>query len=381
MRRSRSNSVDSKYSSDGRMKSSRIADLLDRPLPSCPRPTGTDRYDDWYSFPGYENFDICPNCYDGVFADTPFARYLSQTRRYERPRERFCDFNSAWMRLAWLLTLRQRRSSLDLLQALADVGDTERLCPGDREVSTDRMSWYGIADQRDGLHVANFAICSADVKMLEILFPTVRGYFTRLPPTSPYTPDKYTCSLRTASRRFPKYLDLLVELDAEAQLTGSRPNMSKFIKMARENAFKGECAKSKAFVRKPWHYIPELPEFTVCEECYDEVIWPQVSEGKSRLARLVNKSIQLVPDEDLEQGSSCCLYSGRMRKVWDISSREEDFKYLERKVLERERKENQLSKERRSLLRWMAGEEKGSRGYERAKEELKLLEREWKDWE
>lgn len=377
-RRSRSNSADSKHSSDGRSKSNRTTTLsLDRPLPSCPRGAPTDRYDDWYSLQGYRNFDVCPSCYEGVFAGTPFAVHFSQTRRYERPVERFCDFSSPWMRLAWLLTLKQRRPSLELLYSLAGVTDLDRPCPGDRELSTDRISWYGIPDQRDGLHVANFAVCAADVKMLEILFPTVRGYFTRLPST--YASEKHMCSLRVSSRRFPKYLDLLVELDAEAQSTGSRPNISRFVKMARENAFKGECARSKAFVRKAWHFIPELPEFTVCEECYDDVVWPALSKASS-IPRLVNKSIQLVPNEDLELGSSCCLYSTRMRRVWDVSVRDEDFKYLERKVLERKRKEIQLAKEKRSILNWLAEQEKGSRGYERAKDELKLLEREWKEW-
>ena len=381
MRRSRSNSADSKHSADGRTRPSRTSAQFDRPLPPCPRPTPTDRYDDWYSLPGYHNFDICPSCYDGVFANTPFATHFSQSRRYERPTERFCDFSSPWMRLAWLLTIKRRHSGLDLLYALADVGDAERPCPGDRELSTDRMNWYGIADQRDGLHVANFAVCAVDAKMLETLFPSTRGYFTRLPPSSAYALEKHTCSLRVGSKRFPKYLDVLVELDAEAQSTGQRPNMTKFIKLARENAFKGECARNKAFVRKAWHFIPELPEFTVCEECYGEVIWPAVAAKSSSLPRLVNKSIQLVPNEDLELGSSCCLYSPRMRRVWDVSSKEEDFKYLERKVLERKRKEILLARERKGILGWLAGQEKGSRGWERAKDELKLLEREWEDWE
>ncbi|KAJ4405640.1 hypothetical protein N0V91_005159 [Didymella pomorum] len=376
MRRSRSNSADSKHSSDGRARPSRTVALIDRPLPNCSRPSATDRYDDWYSLSGYRNFDVCPSCYEGVFAGTPFAHHFSQSRKYERPTERFCDFNSAWMRLAWLLTIKQRRQDIDLIYKLANIADLERLCPGDREVSTERMTWYGIADQRDGLHVANFAVCSADLKNVEALFPSIRGYFTRLPSSS-YGIEKHACSLRTTSRRFPKYLDLLVALDAESQSTGQRPNVAKFIKMARENAFKGECARGKAFVRKAWHFIPQLPEFTVCEECYDECVWPQ----SGALPRLVNKSIQLVPGEDLELGSSCSLYSGRMRRAWDVAVKEEDFKYLERKVLERRRKEVQLAKERRGILQWLAGQEKGTRGYERAREELKDLEREWKDWE
>lgn len=373
LRRSRSNSADSKHS--------KTADLLDRPLPACPRNKPTDRYDDWYSFPGYHNFDICPSCYDGIFADTPFASHFSQTRRSQRPTERFCDFSSPWMRLAWLLTIKQRRPGLDLLYALADVSDAERPCPEERELSTERMSWYGIADPRDGLHVANFAVCTADVKMLEILFPSVRGYFTRLPPTSAYIPEKHSCSLRVTSRRFPKYLDLLVSLDAESQSTGQRPNISKFIKLARENAFKGECARSKPFLRKAWHFIPSLPEFTVCEECYDEVIWPAFAAKRSALPQLVNKSIQLVPNEDIELGSSCCLYSPRMRRVWDVAVKEEDGKYLERKVLERRKREIVLAKERRGLVKWLAGLEKGGRAWERARDELRALDREWTEWE
>lgn len=381
MRLSRANSTDLDDNIDGRPRSSRAIALLDRPLPSCPRSKATDRYDDWYSFPGYRNFDVCPSCFDGVFADTPFANYFSQTRRYERPTERFCDFSSPWMRLAWLLTIKQRRPGLELLYALADISDVERPCPEDRELSTDRMKWYGIVDERNGSHVASFAICAADVKMLEILFPSARGCFTRLQSSSTYTPEKHTCSLRVGSKRFPKYLDLLVELDAEAQSAGQRPNMAKFLKLARENAFKGECARNKAFVRKAWHFIPELPEFTVCEECYDDAIWPAVAAKSTSLPRLVNKSIQLVPNENPGLGSSCCLYSSRMRRVWDVSNKEDDFKYLERKILERRRKEIALAKERREILQWLAGQEKGSRGWERAKEELKSVEREWKDWE
>ncbi|KAG9197691.1 hypothetical protein G6514_001160 [Epicoccum nigrum] len=387
-RRSRSNSADSKHSLDSsRTKHSsttsraKAQTLIERPLPACPRSAPTDRHDDWYSFPGYRNFDVCPACFDAVFVDTPFAGCFKQMRRYERPTERFCDFSSPWVRLAWLLTIKQRRADLGLLYALADVNDTERPCPAHRELSADRVAWYGLLDPREGVHVAGFAVCAADVKNLEILFPSVKGYFTPLPSSIYATPEKHTCSLRTASTRFLAYLDLLVDLDAEAQSTATHADMSPFLKLARANAFKGECARDKPLHRKPWHFIPSLPEFTVCEECFAEVIWPAVAAQSSALAQRVNKSIQLVPNEDPEVGSSCVLYSKRMRRVWDVSCAEEDIKYLERKVLERRRKEVILGRERRGVLAWMSGVEKGGRQWERAREELRLLEREWGEWE
>jgi hypothetical protein len=386
-RKTRSNSVRSQASTDSRreqpVKPSARFDL-DKPLPSCPRSAPSTKYDDWYSFQGYRNFDICPSCFKGVFAGTPFAVNFSQTRIGERPTERFCDFSSPWIRLAWLLTIKQRRSSLELIYALADITDIDRPCPEDREVSGDRVTWYGIPDQRDGIHVANFSICSCDKRMIEALLPTMRGYFTRLPSTySPNGPQKHICSLRTSSRRFPRYLDLLVELDTEAHDLGNRPHINRFIQMARENAFKSECGKGKCYIRKPWHFIPSLPEFTVCEECYDELVWPayQSKNTPTTIPRLFNKAIQLVPNEDSEIGSSCCLYSPRMRRVFDTSVREVDLAYLKRKAIDRKRAEVRIAKEKKGIVNWMVGLDRGSSQWERSKTEIKALEREWASWE
>jgi hypothetical protein len=382
-RRTRSNSVRSQTNVENRREQPAKFDL-DKPLPDCRRTVPTSKYDDWYTLKGCSSFDICPGCFDGVFAGTPFAEDFSQIRRGERPTERFCDFSSPWTRLAWLLTIKQRRSSPELLYKVADVADNDRPCPDDRELSSDRVTWYGIPDQRDGIHVANFAICASDKKMIEALLPTLRGYFTRLPSTySSSVPQKHMCSLRTSSRRFPKYVDLLVELDTDAQDLSQRPAINRFVQMARDNAFKGECAKDKAFTRKPWLFIPSLPEFTVCEECYDELVWPacQSKSTPNTIPRLFNKSLQLVPNEDPEIGSSCCLYSSRMRRVFDTAVRDADFSYLKRKAVERKRAENKLSREKKGIVKWMAGLERGSSQWEHAKSEMKAVEREWAIWE
>jgi hypothetical protein len=248
------------------------------------------------------------------------------------------------------------------------------------------VSWYGIPDQRDGVHVANFAICSSDKRMIEALFPTMRDVFTRKATGGFATslPEKYTCSLRISSRRFPKYLDLLVELDAEAQQSiHQRPDISRFIRLARDNAFKGECMQAKTLLRKPWHFIPSLPEFTVCEECYDELVWPATMSKTtpSTIPRMFNKSIQLVPGEDPEIGSSCCLYSPRMRKVWDVCVKDEDFRGLEREVLRRKKAELRLSREKNDIVRGLGNAEPGSSKYEWARREMKVVEREWAAYE
>ncbi|KAF2176831.1 hypothetical protein K469DRAFT_721915 [Zopfia rhizophila CBS 207.26] len=381
-----SNSIRSQSSHNGLQSERRTTTAplsLSRPLPSCARSESSAEYDDWYTLENCSNFDICPSCYEGVFADTPFDVYFMQGRRIERPLERFCDFSSPWMRLAWLLTIKQQRSSPDLIYTLATISDIKQPCPKEREISVDRAVWYGIPDQRNGIHVANFAVCSCDVKFIEALFPSVRGYFTRLPSTTPLSglTEKHLCSLRVTSRRFPKYLDLLVELDQESQCIGHRPDINRFVQLARDYAFKGECQRDKALMRKPWHFIPSLPEFTVCEECYDEFIWPAINaKNPSSIANPFNRTIQPVPGED-DLGTSCCLYSPRMRRVWERAVQDNDFGYLRRKAIERKRMELRLGRERKEIVRWMAETERGRSGFERVKRDLRDVEREWMEWE
>jgi len=388
--RARSSSIRSS-SKDGRRD--RHVPGHDRPLPSCPR-TKSGIYTDWYILQNCPDFDICPSCYENVFADTPFSVYFSQSRQYERPRERNCDFRDPWVRLAWLLTIKQRRSSPDLLYKVATITEQEDPCPGNRELTTDQQTWYGIQDHRDGIHVANFAVCPRDLKMMEALFPSIRLYFTRIPPSGHYTiPVKYLCSLRLDSHRFVKYLDLLVQLDAEAEMLGQRPNIHRFVQMARENAFKAECQRDKQLFGKPWHFIPSLPEFTVCQECFEELIWPAIASSSnstssfsaplppSTIPNLFNRTIQPVPDEDPEVGSSCCLYSPRMRDIWEHSVHEEDFGLLRRSVMERKTKEILLSRDRRDIEAWLKKSQRGSVQWDRLLKGLEDNEREWRKYE
>ncbi|CAN9425486.1 unnamed protein product [Alternaria alternata] len=375
---------DSLRSQDGRRdRSSRRTASMDRPLPDCPRSVKSGPYDDWYALQGHKNFNICPSCYEGVFAGTPFDVDFKQIWLGDWPAERTCDFSSPWTRLAWLLTVKQRRTSLDLIYAIADIMDyVVSPCPGDREAGAERnVSWYGIPNQRDGTHIANFAICSSDRRMIEALLPSLRGCFTKIP--RGYIDSSETCSLRTSSSRFAKYLDLLVELDREAELSGQLPDLNRFIKLIRENSFKGECARSRTLFRKPWHFVPSLPEFTVCEQCYDELIWPatQSKSVTSPIPHLFNKSIQLVPGEDPDVGSSCCLWSKRMREVWRETLKYDDFSYLKSQARERKRAEAKYMKNRKQIAEWLGDAPKGSRKYAEAEDAMRELKKSWYTYE
>lgn len=283
--------------------------------------------------------------------------------------------------MAWLLTLKQRRQSLDLLYGLAKVDETVRPCPSDRGWSTEHVAWYGIRDQRNGLYVTNFAICPGDVQRVETLLPRLQGYFTRLPESADRLLYMHACSLRVSSHRFPKYLDLLIELDTEASSSGQKANMSRFVDLARDMASKTECVGGKALFNQLWYFMPELPDFTVCEECFHEVVQPILASSTNlTLPRHFNRTMQTVPNENPEYGTTCCLYSERMRKIWQRSVQLNDVSYLKQMVVERKRAEQDFSQERQGILDEMRGFERESVEWRVAKENLMEAEKRWKHY-
>jgi hypothetical protein len=280
------------------------------------------------------------------------------------------------MRLAWLMTVKQQRKSLDLLYALATSIEQQELCPGDKEMPG---PWYGIPDPRDGRHVAGFTVCPCDFKQIEAIFPYLRGYFTPISPTDPRFGRLNTCSLRLSSRRFPKYLDLLVEIDNTSRERNRMPDIRPFVDLARQNAYKRECTGDKLLQRKPWHFIEGLPEFTVCEECYEEIVFPDIQAG-SKLAASFNRSLQLVPSEE-PQGSSCCLYSPRMRRIWKNAVEDEDFGYLRKRAKDRRKEELRRAEDRAGLMALLESREYKNVDPERVRLLLREVEDSWRQVE
>ena len=80
-----------------------------------------------------------------------------------------------------------------------------------------------------------------------------------------------------------------------------------------------------------------MPEFTVCQECYTEVILPEVQKG-APLARQVSTALSIPPD-----GFSCQLYSPRTRQFWQDSLTTGDAGLLRQQVTERKQKQMELA--------------------------------------
>ena len=333
-------------------------------LPPCPRAVPVAGYFDWYTVVGMPQLDICPACMS-VLAASPFHEMFVPSNWAVEGQRILCDFSRPWIRNAWAQIIKQRRSSLEMIYQVIRNSETTKPCPGK---GSDIRAWYRLPDPATGANVPNFDACSECVRSIEIIFPQLRGIFKR--PKS--LVQERTCDLNTQSARFEGYLRLLdaaaLKYDVERL---KEPDIQPFADHARKTARVRECSRDDMVLDQLWHFIPALPQFTICEECFEQVVWPVADQP---VARSVNRSLQLVPCARRHSGLSCQLYSERMRRVFLEAVSHGDFEYLKQAALRRHNMERLLQDKHKALISDV------SKGIDRTAE-LQTNIDEWRKWE
>lgn len=319
-----------------------LAVLVKKGLPPCPRTEAVAGLDDWYTVIGATNIDFCPECIDTLFERTFFRPSFRRSLPRNLDTKVRCAFGSPWIRLAWLLTLQQQRPDLGLLKDVAEIESTTAPCPGSVPTA---QSWYGLRDS-EGLFVRDFHLCYGDVRKIERLLPTLSGLFVRLPHKASY--EKHICAIRTESNRFSSYLDALVNTHEQALSSRKGADSMPLIDLIEQKTRLRECTRDNMLIGGLWHFAPDIPSFTICEDCFEELVEPQIKKNMP-LTRIFNRTVQPVYGEGI--GSSCQLYSRRMRKVFLRSVEENDFSYLARKSKERREAELWLQDKYKDVMR------------------------------
>lgn len=319
---------------------------------------------DWLTLPRTD-FNICPDCYQGVFANT---EYRTQFQPMLRPTDRpiACDFGSSpWYRIAWLLTLKNEHSDLRLFYQVDNVATASRNqpCPGSRNAP---RNWFTVRDPYKRRVVPKFTVCYQCAKTVEVLLPSLMGTF--IPLDSRPEPLSSICALhfKPLRKRFALYFDTLETTADKAVKSSEPPDISALASKIERLSAVEECREDSPIPDSYWHTMQYLPEFTVCADCFDEVVRPRL--GNNIIARNFYKEPQRM------QLATCQLYSERMREIFKKACRRNDPKYLRARVLERLQVEAdihsqlvQLDKERHDEA-WI-------------EEQVGKLIREWKKWE
>jgi len=344
-------------------------------LPPCPRSDYKSGYKDWYNLEGCPNFDLCPDCRNNVFEGTRYSSFFKRPREYTRPLsvKVRCDFSNPWMRLAWLLTLERRLPDLSLLQTLYKHLDESKDCPDARKAN---RRWMTIVDYNDRRPIRKFHVCPTDVKSIEILLPGLKGHFVDYPKSSISSSTSSTamtslissttdqtlrkCTLYTTrNNRFPSYLDSLVSIHESLPkgVLAKSSDMRPFTELVKYKTELADCPRDNMMKGKKWFFIPTLPEFTVCEECHDDMIVPIMNNdyNDDDLTLRFHKTPQFLPlgwdgPSGMSTEASCTLYSPRMRRIFSKAVRNNDYKYLCRKAKERREREVELQQMAQPLI-------------------------------
>lgn len=334
-------------------------------LPLCPRSTPVIGYTDWYTLAGGPHaFSVCPTCRDAVL-NAGFERHFEPKSRTDADYDKIrCDFSIPWVRMAWTSTINKRRGDVEPLYAMADIGAHERPCPG--KVGEFR-DWYRLTDPETGKSVHDFQICPQCVRSLETLQPTLRGVFHKS--HGHHHRKERACSMRTDSKRFATYLNLLSDIANHADEYRRPPNMFRFIGLTHRIAGIPDCSRDDMLLDQEWYVIPGLPELTVCEDCYDEAVWPAIKCDLPVATDFKRHPKSVAPPH---VGISCQLYSPRMRSIFQEACQKDDMQILRHAAIGRYRVEKDLQARHLEVQKWPKEE--------RLREVARLVE-EWRRWE
>lgn len=319
-------------------------------LPPCSRSKPVAGYHDWYTIRDLGNVQFCPAC-TKVLGASPFRSYLVP-RFSQDPGAVACSMGQVWFRIGWVQTTRQPRPDLRLLRRLcADPPPSTMKCMGAR---SDIRRWYHLTDPRSKRPVEGFDVCSSCVRNLDMIFPQLLECKLFNRPSTTLSKEK-VCTLNTGSRHF---LDIIADLDklASRQQKGylQDKDVEGFVDHVRGYCRYRECARDTMLDTLLWHHIHDLPELTICEDCYMDFVWPLVNRP---IAREVSKCLTQVPARrrsQVIQGISCQLYSPRMRAIFLNAVNRNDFEGLKAAAIQRFEMEHRCQEMHRRLEKDMS---------------------------
>ncbi|KAL4726114.1 hypothetical protein ACLX1H_006791 [Fusarium chlamydosporum] len=286
-------------------------------FPECRRKHPVAGLVDWLTLPRTD-FNICPDCYSAVFAKT---QYRNSFQPMLRPSSQAisCDFGvGPWYRIAWLLTLKNELPDLRLFHEVANVITASIFIPVD----------------------------------------------------SRSEPTRGLCAMRfkPKRKRFVMYFDALETTSDQARREQEEPDVTALAQDVEKMAAVSECQEDKPIANGYWHIMQYLQQFTVCGECFDEVVRPSIKDDNV-IARNFYMKPQKLPL------ATCQLYSNRMREIFKKACRWNDPKYLEAKVLERMDVEAMIHEKLAKLERSKHDDE------DWVEEQVDKYIQEWKRWE
>jgi len=323
---------------------SRVSDFA---LPECPRSQPTRGLRDWCTIRDIPNLDICPSCTQAL-STTRYRPLL--VRGLEKPYDRstVCSLSKPWVRIAFVQSLKQNKRDLSFVMKANFLPPGAQPCQGSRP---DIRRWFKLIDPATGRAVPDFFACHACVGSVDQIFPNLPSYrdYPAMFEREDLNQEK-VCALHPGSKHFNTFVEILDQIATKCRerRSDNPRHLQPFVDYVRRIMRHPECARDRLLPNRAWHFMNELPEFTICEACYEEVVWPQHDKP---LARDISKVTKLVPHSAFRGSNSssssssngvgthpvsCQIYSERMRRMFtDVVNGRISFEMFRNRVKER----------------------------------------------
>ncbi|KAI0129943.1 hypothetical protein BJ170DRAFT_681424 [Xylariales sp. AK1849] len=336
-------------------------------LPDCPRMREETGHVDWLTLPRCNNFNICPSCYQSAFQNSEFKHLFVPAPMRPRERPLRCDFGaSTWYHIAWLLTHKYKQPDLRLFHGIANVSASNQPCT---KLQPAYRIWYTIKDPVSRAPVRNFNICHNCAKTIEVLLPNLSGAF--VPIDSPAEPTRGTCDMHQQGydgerKRFLIYWEFMETTSDVALATHNPPDIRSLCDKIRAISLIDECYQDQPVANRKWYTMRSVPDLTVCEECFMDIIWPELERDEDGA---IQADFWQMPQKI--PVAACQLYSARMRMVFRRAVEGDDLEYFEKRVRQRKAKEQEMNAK-------IAGLDSYVLGQEWVDEEVERLRKEWR---
>ena len=306
-------------------------------MPECRRKKGVTGKTDWMTLQRCNTFNICPTCYEGVFANSNFRSEFVQVLR-PMEQEIVCDFGSVpWYRIAWQMILKNRGTDLMpfmwIGQAMQNAYEARESCPGDKNCT---KVWYGLRYPGSRKFVCDFDVCYTCASAVQCVFPALSAIFTTVEEGEPV---RGSCAMhfKEPRKRFIQYFDTFETTVDHVDQPGrlSERELARLCKDIDSISRFAECQEDRPVIEGGWHIMRDLSHFTVCGDCFDEVVRPKIEDGNPVAMNFLTNAQWL-------RGATCQLYSRRMREVFSRACRKNDLGYLDIKARDRKEKEEEI---------------------------------------
>lgn len=294
------------------------------------------------TFRGDSYIDICPKCAHAL-GGTQYRSLLVRSPEKPYNRNTVCAMSRPWVRIAVVQCVKRNKWNLSSVSQVNTLVLGARPCEG---ASSDVRTWWRVPDPSTGRAVPDFLACSACVESVHAVYPELSDAFVQ---------DDLNhhgiCGLRSGTKEFPIYTEQIEKLAAICREQGDcRPEyLQPLIEIIKRYSIldnQNVCARDRMVSHRPWHFMKALPEFTICEACFEGVVWPVKDRP---FAREICRTLQIVPPSAYKGSdpaaaasggmhpTSCQLYSGRMRRLFgDLVSGRLAWESFRNKVKDRQ---------------------------------------------